>query len=346
MHISCPHCNAAYEVGPLIKNAILVCHRCHAEFNMGEEAEKQQQENIENKSSLPLFEHSSAQKKAKQKRSDKTGSNTSNAIKKDNDRDSEGISVMPVPAFLEGEYRFSRPEKDGSSDRLITQPEKRAARPKPKQEHAKKADIPLEKLRKKETVPVTEATADTEADTNADSIAKELTTPPARKRVTIWPWLVFILLLIGGTGFWYKKDAWLDHPWLRSVFINMHLPVEVRNKDWLIIPDSVQGQWLKRDNNSQVLVIQGRIENRLYCELPPPQILIRFFDDSGIDESLGEKLLTITEPPLIEQIKRAPFVIPPEDKIPVEAQGQRGFILVVESLPERTSDFTLTPSVQ
>lgn len=33
MRIICPECHAAYQVGPMIKNAILVCHRCNTEFD-------------------------------------------------------------------------------------------------------------------------------------------------------------------------------------------------------------------------------------------------------------------------------------------------------------------------
>lgn len=33
MRIVCPECHAAYQVGAMIKNAILVCHRCNTEFD-------------------------------------------------------------------------------------------------------------------------------------------------------------------------------------------------------------------------------------------------------------------------------------------------------------------------
>ncbi len=33
MRIVCPKCHAAYQVGAVIKNAILVCHRCNTEFD-------------------------------------------------------------------------------------------------------------------------------------------------------------------------------------------------------------------------------------------------------------------------------------------------------------------------
>jgi len=33
MRIVCPECQAAYNLGPMIKNAILVCHKCNTEFD-------------------------------------------------------------------------------------------------------------------------------------------------------------------------------------------------------------------------------------------------------------------------------------------------------------------------
>ena len=92
-------------------------------------------------------------------------------------------------------------------------------------------------------------------------------------------------------------------------------------------------------------MIEGRVANRLYCELSPPRIQVHFFDDSGLDQVLGKITLAITEPPGIEQVKHAPFEVPDIDRVPVEAQGERGFFLVLDSLPERTADFTLTAVV-
>ena len=261
MHITCPHCSAAYEVGPVIKNALLVCYRCHAEFSVDETLFEEKNDPLvttEQEASLPLFEHAEVKEPAE----GSTG-------------DSETTEKEIITA-----------EEDDKT--------------------------PL---------------------------------PPARKSAVIWPWLIFILLLIGGSGVWYKQDAWLDHPWVRSVLINIHLPVEVRDKDWRIVPESVHGQWLTRDDQSRILMIEGRVANQLYCELSPPRIQVHFFDDSGLDQVLGKITLAITEPPGIEQVKHAPFEVPDIDRVPVEAQGERGFFLVLDSLPERTADFTLTAVV-
>jgi len=125
----------------------------------------------------------------------------------------------------------------------------------------------------------------------------------------------------------------------------MHLPVQVRDKDWYIIPETVHGQWLTRDDESRILMIEGRVANRLYSELSPPQIQVHFFDDSGLDQLLGEVILPITEHHGIEQLKHEPFEMPDIDRVPVEAQGERGFFLVLDSPPERTADFALTAVV-
>jgi hypothetical protein len=302
MHITCPHCSAAYEVGPVIKNALLVCYRCHTEFTVGETLVEEKNDPLvttEQEASLPLFEH--AEPKSPE------GSEV--------DEPSEGQQQEgPV-----SEEKVRAPEPESVAEKGVVS----------------KTAVDIEPAEVKERVEGSESSKE---DAKAPL-------PPARKSAVIWPWLIFILLLIGGSGVWHKQDAWLDHPWVRSVLINMHLPVEVRDKDWRIVPESVHGQWLTRDDQSRILMIEGRVANQLYCELSPPRIQVHFFDDSGLDQVLGKVTLAITEPPGIEQVKHAPFEMPDIDRVPVEAQGERGFFLVLDSLPERTADFTLTAVV-
>lgn len=313
MHITCPHCSAAYEVGPVIKNALLVCYRCHTEFTVGEtliEVKNEPAVAIEKEESLPLFE------RVKTERPEEYEVNNSSEAQQREEPASEGEPREPEPE--PGSEKVV--EKSVASSTVAdTEP----AESKGLLEGSKKTGDKI--------VPATE-------DDKAPL-------PPVRKKAVIWPWLIFILLVTGGSGVWYKQDVWLDHPWVRSVLINMYLPVEVRDKDWRIIPESVHGQWLTRDDQSRILMIEGRVANRLYCELSPPRIQVHFFDDSGLDQILGKVTLPITEPPGIEQVKHAPFQAPDIDRVPVEARGERGFFLVLDSLPERTADFTLTAVV-
>lgn len=340
----------------MIKNAVLVCHRCHAEFSMDDEQIEQQKAALEETDhSLPLFdliksdliksdhikpEHEASQDEQEQEEDVEEADLTP-------EQSLEEVDESPVPAFLDGDHEYAEKIKreETSAKSNVTDAIEEKPRPE-KIDQGDDSDIeeiqtPLDEVIESSENEVFEATSHDEV----KEPDHEEPLPPARKSVVIWPWLITMLLIISGTGFWFKQDVWLDHPWVRSLLINMHLPVEVRNKDWFIIPGSVQGNWLKRDDGSQVLTVQGRIENRLYCELPPPRILVRFFDDTGITESLGEKLLSITEPPSMEQIKHAPLVMPDIDRVPVEAQGERGFFLVLDSLPEHTADFTLSPVV-
>jgi hypothetical protein len=313
MHITCPHCSAAYEVGPVIKNALLVCYRCHTEFTVGErlvEAKNQPPVTTEQEGSLPLFEH------VEPKRSEESEADESSGEQQHKEPVSEENFREPEPERVT--------EKEVVSKTIVdTEPAESRESPEGSTEEPKTTEKEIVTMVEDDKVPL----------------------PPARKSAVIWPWLIFILLIIGGSGVWYKQDAWLDHPWVRSVLINMHLPVEVRDKDWRIVPESVHGQWLTRDDQSRILMIEGRVTNQLYCELSPPQIQVHFFDDSGLDQVLGKITLAITEPPGIEQVKHAPFEIPDIDRVPVEAQGERGFFLVLDSLPERTADFTLTAVV-
>ena len=359
MHITCPHCNATYEVGPVIKNALLVCYRCHTEFSVGEtpvEAESEVASLTELDEMLPLFEHVETIRAEE--------SETDEFSEKQPDEEPELVTLAeeaqepepepePEPESLV-EEAAGHPEEPHAEDdfeevsdatndiELIEFEEEPAIEALPNEPivdepHLEPAAEEIEESSGELMVPSEEKVAEKESDKGP--------LPPARKRAAIWPWLMVILLIISGSGFWYKQDVWLDNPWVRSVLINMHLPVEVRNNDWLIIPESVHGQWLTKDDGSRILMIEGRVANRLYSELSPPQIQVHFYDDSGLDHILGAVTLRITEPPGIEQVKHAPFEMPDIDRVPMEAQGERGFFLVIESLPERTADFTLTAVV-
>jgi len=165
---------------------------------------------------------------------------------------------------------------------------------------------------------------------------------PKASRQRIWPWLVSVLLLAIVIGFWLQKDNWLDNRWFRSTAINIGLPMEQRDKDWRVIPESVHAQWIVRDDQSRALLIEGRVENLLASELPAPKIEVIFFAADQPDRILLSRLHEVTLPPSMNTVRHAPFALPDRDIIPVAALGQRGFILLLESLPKDAGDFALT----
>jgi len=165
---------------------------------------------------------------------------------------------------------------------------------------------------------------------------------PQANNHRIWPWLVSVLIFAIVGGFWIQKDHWLDNRWFRSTAINLGLSMEQRDKDWRVIPESVHAQWITRDNQSRALLIEGRVENLLASELPVPKVDVVFFTADHPDQILLSRLHEITLPPSMPGVRHAPFALPDRDIIPIAALGQRGFILLLESLPENTGDFALT----
>jgi len=166
---------------------------------------------------------------------------------------------------------------------------------------------------------------------------------PTRRPTRLWPWL-FLLLFIGViAGFWTNKDAWLNDAWLRSVLINLDIPVQPQDSDWRVAPKSVTAQWIKRDDGKHVMIIEGRVENLLQSEIAPPNLRLQLFAADDTNRKLREHILPITQPPLLDAIRHAPFMAPQEDTVPVPALGSRGFILVLEEMPGEVGDFTLQP---
>jgi DNA-directed RNA polymerase subunit M/transcription elongation factor TFIIS len=169
---------------------------------------------------------------------------------------------------------------------------------------------------------------------------------PGRRKVRIWPWLMIMLTLIFSAGFWLQKDAWLDNRWFRSTAINLGITIHQRDKDWRVIPDSIQAEWIIRDDASKALLIRGRVKNLLTSELPAPSIEVTFYSDLYPDKELGSQHLNITLQPGKQSLLRVPYTAPKPDTIPVTPEGERKFTFLIESPPENSGDFTLTARAQ
>ncbi len=196
-----------------------------------------------------------------------------------------------------------------------------------------------------EQTPPPEKQPEQAAQMQAQATPTESAAPP-RSKARIMPWLFGMLVVIAGSGFWFNHDAWLDDPWLRSVLLNIGVPIQVRDKDWLIIPESIDATWIKRSQNDTVLVITGEVVNRLQTDLPPPAIHFTLYARDNPDAQILERDLTITRPPLMQAIRQTPFTPPPRDTTPVSGLGKRGFVLVLENMPQNAGNFTLSATVR
>jgi len=164
---------------------------------------------------------------------------------------------------------------------------------------------------------------------------------PVRKTAHIWPWMLTILILLAGSGFWVQKDAWLDNRQFRSALINIGFDMPLRARDWRIDPASVQPEWITRDDGGRMLRIRGDIKNLLDSDMPLPKIKMIFFSKTEPDKQIGQTVLAITLTPSDQQMQH---MVPARDLRPVSALGNRSFTIVAESVPEKTGDFTLTPA--
>jgi len=172
---------------------------------------------------------------------------------------------------------------------------------------------------------------------SVERLARETT--PDQQRV--WPWLLVFLCAAIGAGLWLNKDSWMDRPWVRSFMINNGYRVIIHDRDWRLMSESVKAQWIERTDHSLVLLIEGRVENRLQCKLPPPAMRISLLSGEPSGQIVQKILRPITLKPLGNAIRRVPFISPPEDTMPVLSSGTRGFILVLENVPDKAHTFTM-----
>jgi len=329
MHVICPHCQAAYQLEGVDEGTILVCHRCGTEFGFGQPPEDaraiddEHPGQNENEEPLPLFSANSISRESVHDDAETSLEEIIDGILADPD-ENEVIRAEPKP-----ETELTAPDQSTEDSDGIASEETSSVDQKE-----------LSSGTEESSQDATEPAAPTEEAPEDEGVPLP---PPPRGSVRIMPWLLTIMLLIAAAGFWSRHDAWLDDPWLRSVLINVGLPVEVRDKDWHIQPESIRAQWVKRDDGSQVLVIEGRVKNLLQCELAPPAIRFSIFAKNDPEHMLFQRELPVSQPPLMVAIRRTPYIVPPEDRVPVTALGDRGFVLVLEGLPKNAGDFTLTP---
>ncbi|OIO67973.1 MAG: hypothetical protein AUJ57_10475 [Zetaproteobacteria bacterium CG1_02_53_45] len=167
--------------------------------------------------------------------------------------------------------------------------------------------------------------------------------PPRRKSAHIWPWLLAMLMITITAGFWLQQEQWLDNRWLRSTMINLSIPMQQRDKDWLIVPESVHPEWVSRNDGGKVLLIRGKLNNLLACELMAPDVEITFYALNQPDQVLETQRLPISMRPDEHAIRQIPFIKPEADSTPIGPLSSREFVFVMEKLPDGSGDFTLTP---
>ncbi|MDQ6954541.1 MAG: hypothetical protein Q9M20_03770 [Mariprofundaceae bacterium] len=167
---------------------------------------------------------------------------------------------------------------------------------------------------------------------------------PKRGKVRVWPWLILVLLCAAGLGIWNNQNQWLSQPWVRSLMMNVKLPITPEARDWELVEESLNSQWVDRQDGSRVLVVSGYIHNRLLSDQIPPSLRVRFFDvphSSAVDT----RSVAIYEPPSLVAIQHAPYLPPPIDQVPVSAGGQRAFTLILENIPEQYQEISMSISV-
>jgi len=173
----------------------------------------------------------------------------------------------------------------------------------------------------------------------------DMAVAPQRKSIRLWPWFLTMLVLLTGVGFQVQKDVWMDNRWFRSTLINIGFELQMRAKDWRIVPESVRPKWIKRNDGSRVLFVRGRIENLLGSDMHLPRINIIFFSKIVQKKQIGQLEAVIRRIPSEQALHQFPMALPAMDSALVPALGEHDFAVVVESVPQETGDFSLMPAL-
>ena len=143
-----------------------------------------------------------------------------------------------------------------------------------------------------------------------------------------------------------QHEQWLDNRWVRSTLMNLNMPMQQRDKDWSITPESVQPEWVLRSDGSKVLLIHGKLNNLLACELLAPDVEVTFYAQHQPDQILEIQRFPVSMQPDEHAIKQVPFIKPEADTMPIGPLSSREFTLVVESVASGSGDFSLSVNVE
>ncbi len=154
-----------------------------------------------------------------------------------------------------------------------------------------------------------------------------------KRRSKFWLWMILLLISVAAAGLVRNWEQWSHHSLIRGYTMKIQPKTAVLDRDWEILPTSIHTQWLKRADNSLVLILEGQVENKVSIALPTPEIKITFITQTGQNTEL---IQAITEPASLDVLTTVPFMSPPVDKTPVNALGSRGFLLVIEDVPLST----------
>ncbi len=159
-----------------------------------------------------------------------------------------------------------------------------------------------------------------------------------KRRQHVWLWMSLILMALAIAGIIKHWQLWSHHGVFRGYQLQIQTDSPVLDSDWQVKPESVHSQWLKRDDGSLVLIVEGEVRNLLSIPLPPPEIKVTFITQTGQNDKV---IQPITEPADMQTLTASPYVSPPVDKTPVFPLASRGFILVLEDVPLSTQNIEL-----
>lgn len=152
---------------------------------------------------------------------------------------------------------------------------------------------------------------------------------PKKKTHRIWPWIAFILVLLMAAGLWFKKEAWIHQPAVRSALLKVGLSKTASNADWFIDHQSIKMHWQKNNEGKQILIIEGNIDNTLAIPLPLPQFEARFGNPKKAPVLLHSMLPVYLNDAVNHHGKENAAW---QDQTPVAAHGRRLFILVLRDI--------------
>jgi len=160
--------------------------------------------------------------------------------------------------------------------------------------------------------------------------------PAPQPRGKLWPWLLVLLLLISGIGFWLNHSRWMM----------AEIPLSVRawwapqrSLGWKI--HDIHSQWVSRPQGKPLLTLSFTLENHTLFHRPPPPLLATFHTRNS-HHIASPRVIVLTQQPTQQQLMQTPWIPPQEDHRKVPANGRLSYTVVFNNPPKLLKNIDLS----
>jgi len=165
------------------------------------------------------------------------------------------------------------------------------------------------------------------------------------RHVEMKPWGVGLVVFLALFLVWSAvEDSLLNDPKSRSILMQLNVALPLKYTDWQV-SGHLRMEWVESNMGRDLLLVKGKISNRLNVKLPLPFIRIRMYAQYDPERLIQEQILPV------KMVNKQNILQMSPDKLPMDLEmmdplEEREFTLVVENLAYDVGHITMRPTLK